>query len=155
MTQPYDSGQPQPWAPTTPQPWAPQQATAAQYGQPAPYNPTTPYGQFPQSGWPATAGFPGAPMAMPRPYKESTVAWLLWLFLGTFGGHHFYLGNTNRGVAYAVGWVVSIVTMFFIIGFFGLLALFVLWIVDAAQMTNRLQQVNAQIFAANRAAGLA
>jgi TM2 domain-containing membrane protein YozV len=139
------------------QPPAPQ-PPMPQYGAPAPYPQPAPYGQVPaQPGWPAAApgAFPGAPMAMARPYKESTVAWLLWVFLGMFGAHHFYLGNTNRGIAYAIGWVASAVTTFIVVGFFGFLALFILWIIDAAQMTNRLQQVNAQIFATNRAAGLA
>ena len=32
--------------------------------------------------------------------KNKTTAGLLGIFLGAFGGHHFYLGNTGRGIAY-------------------------------------------------------
>jgi TM2 domain-containing membrane protein YozV len=89
------------------------------------------------------------------PYKDSTAAWLLWFFLGAFGAHHFYLGRTHWGVWYAVGFVVSWVLAFVFVGFLGLLALFVLWIVDATKMNERLQQHNAQAFAVNRSLGLA
>jgi TM2 domain-containing membrane protein YozV len=103
----------------------------------------------PNSAYPP-CGFPGA-----GAYKEPTVAWVLWLFLGFAGAHHFYLGNTNRGVAYLVGWLLSLVTLAIVIGALGFIALFVLWVIDATQMTSRVQEHNARIFAANRAAGLA
>jgi len=89
------------------------------------------------------------------PYKDSTAAWLLWFFLGAFGAHHFYLGRTKWGVAYAVGFVMSWLLTLVIIGFLGLIALFVLWIVDAAKMSERLQQYNAHAHAMNRSIGLA
>jgi TM2 domain-containing membrane protein YozV len=83
------------------------------------------------------------------------VAWLLWVFLGFFGAHHFYLGNTKRGAAYLVGMILSLLTMWLFIGILGWIALFVLWIIDAAQMSANIQRCNAQIFAANQARGLA
>ena len=92
---------------------------------------------------------------LPTPYKDSTAAWLLWFFLGSFGAHHFYLGRTKWGVAYAVGFVLSWLFTVVLIGFLGLIALFVLWIVDATQMTNRLQQYNTHAHAVNRSLGLA
>ncbi|WP_166486574.1 TM2 domain-containing protein [Blastococcus saxobsidens] len=88
------------------------------------------------------------------PYKDTTAAWLLWLFLGAFGAHHFYLGRTSWGVAYAVGFVLSWLLVVVIIGFFGLIALFVLWIVDATQMSQRLLRHNAHAYAVNRSLGL-
>jgi TM2 domain-containing membrane protein YozV len=94
-------------------------------------------------------------MALPMPYKDSTAAWLLWVFLGAFGAHHFYLGRTQWGVAYAIGFVVSWLLAFVIIGFLGLIALFILWIIDATKMSERLQQYNAHAFAVNRSMGLA
>lgn len=30
--------------------------------------------------------------------KSLSAAYVLWLFLGFFGAHHFYLGNTGRGI---------------------------------------------------------
>jgi TM2 domain-containing membrane protein YozV len=46
--------------------------------------------------------------------KIAVVAYILWLFLGWFGGHNFYLGRTGVAVAQliltltVVGWVVTI-----------------------------------------------
>lgn len=40
--------------------------------------------------------------AVPKPRKDKIVAGLLALFLGSFGIHHFYLGNIIRGALYLV-----------------------------------------------------
>lgn len=34
--------------------------------------------------------------------KEKSIAIVLAFFMGGLGGHHFYLGNTGRGILYAV-----------------------------------------------------
>lgn len=31
--------------------------------------------------------------------KSATATWLLWLFLGVFGAHRFYLGRIGTGIA--------------------------------------------------------
>ena len=36
----------------------------------------------------------------PAADKSVGVAYLLWLFLGVFGVHHFYLGKVGRGIGY-------------------------------------------------------
>jgi TM2 domain-containing membrane protein YozV len=159
MSQSNDFGQPQQWPP----------AVSPQYS-PAPYGlPTTPFpGHAQQPGWAAPGavpvqgrptnsgpGYPPGGLPGAQAYKEPAVAWVLWVFLGFAGAHHFYLGNTGRGVAYLVGWLLSIVTLAIIIGALGFIALFVLWIIDATQMTARIQTINAQLLAANRARGLA
>jgi TM2 domain-containing membrane protein YozV len=129
-------------------------------GQPVPgqqtWNQAAPQvpAQFHPQAPPHTHAAPLHPV-LPVAYKDSTAAWLLWFFLGSFGAHHFYLGRTRWGVAYAVGFVLSWLFTIVLIGFLGLIALFVLWIVDATQMTNRLQQYNAQAYAVNRSLGLA
>ena len=153
------NGQPSPQ-----QPWVPQQqaapnwtsppAQAAHYGVPA--YPAPQYPAPAQYGTQAPPYAYGAPMPqLPMAYKDSTAAWLLWFFLGAFGAHHFYLGRTKWGVAYAVGFVVSWVLAIAIIGFLGLIALFVLWIVDAAKMSERVHQYNAYAYGVNRSLGLA
>jgi len=128
------------------------------YGQPqhgqGPVGPQSGYGLVPHAGpaGPVAAGHPGG---YPAAYKDSTAAWLLWFFLGWFGGHHFYLGKTARGVVYLVVTILSFLTSFILIGFVGYLVMFVLWVVDATQLNRRLHEVNSRTFAANRAAGLA
>ena len=151
-------GQPtpqQPWAPSAPgwsyAPGQPARFPAAHH--PAPQYPMPPQHFVPQAQVPPY-GVPPQ-LALPKPYKDSTAAWLLWVFLGAFGAHHFYLGRTQWGVAYAIAFVVSWMLAFVIIGFLGLIALFILWIIDATKMSERLQQYNAQAFAVNRSMGFA
>jgi len=50
--------------------------------------------------------------------KSKTTAYLLWLFLGLFGGHKFYLGKTGIGILYLctaglffVGWIIDLFTL--------------------------------------------
>ena len=151
--------------PTPQQPWVPQPQAAPNWTNPtgqapqhygAPGYPVAPYPAPAQYGMqpplhPYGARMPQLPMA----YKDGTAAWLLWFFLGAFGAHHFYLGRTKWGVAYAVGFVLSWVLTIAIIGFLGLIALFVLWIVDAAKMSERVHQYNAYAYGVNRSLGLA
>lgn len=40
--------------------------------------------------------------AVPNSDKDRTSAALLALFVGGIGAHHFYLGNTGRGILYLV-----------------------------------------------------
>lgn len=50
--------------------------------------------------------------------KSLGVAYLLWLFLGWLGVHHFYLGKVGRGIGYlltlawfTIGWWVDLFTL--------------------------------------------
>jgi RND superfamily putative drug exporter len=59
----------------------------------------------------------GERCAPTRP-KSVGVAYLWWFFLGPFGGHHFYLGRTGRGVLYlctlgvcGLGWLADVLTL--------------------------------------------
>ena len=38
--------------------------------------------------------------------KSRMVAWLMWLFLGTIGGHRYYLGDRKRGIAFTLFWLL-------------------------------------------------
>ncbi|SNS92036.1 TM2 domain-containing membrane protein YozV [Geodermatophilus pulveris] len=139
--QPPHEGRPAPWQPAgAPQAWG----TPSFPAGPVPHHHHLPHGY----------GLPARP-AVPVPYKDGTAAWLFWFFLGGFGAHHFYLGRTGWGVAYAVGFVLSWLTTVVLIGFLGLLAFVVLWVVDATRMSRRLQDCNARIHAVNRSLGLA
>jgi TM2 domain-containing membrane protein YozV len=50
--------------------------------------------------------------------KSVGTAYALWLLLGIFGGHWFYLGRPGRGVLYfftlggfLIGWIVDLFTL--------------------------------------------
>jgi TM2 domain-containing membrane protein YozV len=52
------------------------------------------------------------------PIKSKGVAFLLWLFLGLFGGHRFYLGKIGTGILYlctlgvfGIGWIIDLFTL--------------------------------------------
>jgi TM2 domain-containing membrane protein YozV len=63
--------------------------------------------------------------------KETGVAYLLWFFLGEFGAHRFYMGKVGSAVAMLLIFLISIPLAFVFVGYFGLFAIFVWWIVDA------------------------
>ena len=50
--------------------------------------------------------------------KIAVVAYILWLFLGWFGGHNFYLGRTGIAITQliltltVIGWLISIIWVF-------------------------------------------
>lgn len=50
--------------------------------------------------------------------RDTTVAYLLWFFLGFYGAHKFYLGEVGMGVLYiftgglcGIGWLIDAFTM--------------------------------------------
>jgi TM2 domain-containing membrane protein YozV len=62
------------------------------------------------------------------PFKSLGVAYLLWLFFGILGVHHFYLGKFGRGLL----WLLT----------GGLLGIGL--VVDLFTLPSQLRQVNAQ-----------
>lgn len=63
--------------------------------------------------------------------KSTSVAYLLWFFLGMFGAHRFYLGHTGTAVTLLVITLVSLPLMFVLIGLLTILIPCVWWLVDA------------------------
>lgn len=61
--------------------------------------------------------------------KSAVVLWLLWFFLGGFGGHRYYLRNT----LYAIFMTITL-------GLFGIWTL-----IDAFFIMRRLRDINEQI----------
>ena len=57
---------------------------------------------------------PGAGLG--RTPKDVGIAYIIWLLLGTFGGHKFYLGRPGMGVAYLLTfgflWVGVLIDLF-------------------------------------------
>jgi TM2 domain-containing membrane protein YozV len=160
MTQPSYGGPPE-QVPPPAQYQAPYQAPYQPQAQNAPQYPATPPHaaypqQYPQYQQPPVAPYPGGQHpVIPVQYKDSTAAWLLWFFTGAFGGHHFYLGRTQRGVVYAVTWAVSLLLSFVVIGLVGFVVLFILWIIDATQLAEQVRQYNWRAHATNQSMGYA
>ena len=77
--------------------------------------------------------------------KSGVVAYLLWFFVGMFGGHRFYLGSTGPAIAQLVITLVSIVTTFLIIGFFGLAAVGIWVLIDAFLIPGMIQSYNSNL----------
>ena len=49
--------------------------------------------------------------------KSAVVAYLLWFFLGIFGAHRFYLGNSGSGAAILILTLLSLILMLAVVGF--------------------------------------
>ena len=82
-------------------------AVQAGYAQPG-----YPVGAYTAPGYPAGAG------AYVADQKSKVAAGLLGIFLGQFGVHNFYLGNTGKAVGQLVGTIVGYVLLIVIIGIF-------------------------------------
>ena len=67
--------------------------------------------------------------------KSLAVSYLLWGFLGYFGAHRFYLGETGTAV------VMLILTLTVV----GILVTFVWWIVDAVLLPRIVKDINRDI----------
>lgn len=107
--------------------WQPQDQTG--YAQPPQFGAATPSGAFNRHGYqPQNQMVPyqgGYPMQAP---KSKLTAALLAFFLGMFGVHNFYLGNTSRGIIQLAMFGVGFVLSFFAIGAVILAGLWV-WVV--------------------------
>ena len=80
----------------------------------------SPYLQEPQQDYHhAATGY--APQYIPATHISRPLLWFLWLVLGLFGGHRFYLGNIGIGII-----------QLFTAGGFG-----IWWLIDAFIMHNR------------------
>lgn len=64
-------------------------------------------------------------------YKSPIAAGLLALFLGNFGVHKFYLGYTSQGLVLLIGFFVSLVLSFVIIGIIPLMIIGVVCLIEA------------------------
>jgi len=82
---------------------------------------------------------------MPGRQKSLAVAFLLWLFLGTLGVYNFYLDNTRRAWWMIGLTVVGLITIVILIGLIPLLWAFVLWIIDAVRMSERVTSLNSAL----------
>lgn len=77
--------------------------------------------------------------------KDTVVAFLLWWFLGTVGGHRFYCNRPGSGAAMLVTTLLSIPLCYLCVGFIGMFAIFIWWIVDAFFLGAWVQQYNQEV----------
>lgn len=77
--------------------------------------------------------------------KETVVAWLLWVFLGSFGAERFYIGERKGlGIAQAIMSGLSILTLglgYILTG----IPIFVIWIISAVNINGDLALINGRL----------
>lgn len=102
-------------------------------------NPVTGINQW----WDGAQWGPVAPTAA-APVKDTTVAYLLLIFLGGFGAHQFYLRNPGIAIAQAALWWGGWLFSGLIIGFVAIAAVAIWWIVDLSSMRAQVETANAR-----------
>jgi len=80
--------------------------------------------------------------AAPRAPREVWLAYVLLLFLGGFGIHRFYVGDTTSGVIMLILTLVGWVTAAFLIGFVLIFAVAVWLIVDLFLVPSMVRTAN-------------
>jgi TM2 domain-containing membrane protein YozV len=113
---------------------------------------TPPPGWYPdpsglQRWWDGSAWGVYAPAQAARPAKDTGVAYLLAIFLGGFGAHHFYLGHTAQAVVVLCLWLFGWATSWLLIGFVPLTAVVVWFVVDLFLIPGYVRAANARAFA--------
>jgi len=63
--------------------------------------------------------------------KSVGVAYVLWFFFGSLGGHRFYLRHTGSAVAMLLIFLISLPLTFILIGYIGLVIVGIWALVDA------------------------
>ena len=77
--------------------------------------------------------------------KSTGVAYLLWFFLGMFGAHRFYLGETGTGVTQLVLSVIGWATAIFVVGLFLLAGVGIWVLVDAFLIPGMIRGKNVEL----------
>lgn len=78
--------------------------------------------------------------------KESWLAYLLWLLVGTLGAHKFYLQQNAAGIVYLVLGVIGYSTVGFLLGFLFLIPLWVLMVIDLFTIPGRVRALNGRMY---------
>jgi TM2 domain-containing membrane protein YozV len=74
--------------------------------------------------------------------KSMGVAYLLWFFLGGFGGHRFYIEKTGSAVAMLIMTILGLATLFVFIGGIILPAVGIWVLVDAFLIPGWIREQN-------------
>lgn len=77
--------------------------------------------------------------------KSMVAAYALWLFLGYLGAHRFYMGRIPSGVGMLLLNFFSVVLTLILIGYIGIMAGFVWWVIDACLIPGWVNKHNATV----------
>jgi TM2 domain-containing membrane protein YozV len=77
--------------------------------------------------------------------KSMAVAYVLAIFLGTFGAHRFYVGKTGTAITQLVLTVLGYLTLIILIGSFLLIAVGIWVLVDLFLLHNYVRRLNEDI----------
>jgi TM2 domain-containing membrane protein YozV len=77
--------------------------------------------------------------------KSAVVAYVLWWFLGPFGGHRFYLGKTGSAAAMLIITLVSIPLVLVLIGILTIWITVIWALVDAFLIPGMIREHNARL----------
>lgn len=77
--------------------------------------------------------------------KSMLVAYLLLIFLGAFGAHRFYLGQTGSGAAMLIIFLVSLLLTVVVIGAVGLLVIGIWCFVDLFLIPGYVKKYNVNL----------
>lgn len=79
--------------------------------------------------------------------KSAGVAYLLWFFFGSFGGHRFYLDRSGSAAAMLIITVISLMLMIVLVGFITIWITWNWWIVDAFLIPGMIREFNGSLAA--------
>ena len=77
--------------------------------------------------------------------KSTVVAYVLWVFLGWFGAHRFYLGRTNSAIAMLALSIVGFMSMVILVGMFLLAAVAIWLVVDACLIPGMIDEERSKL----------
>jgi TM2 domain-containing membrane protein YozV len=77
--------------------------------------------------------------------KSTGVAYLLWFFLGSFGGHRFYLGQTGTAITQLLLLIIGWTTIIVGVGIFMLIALGIWVLIDAFLIPGMVRAENLRL----------
>ena len=77
--------------------------------------------------------------------KSVGVTYALWFFLGAFGAHRFYAGRIGSAIAMLLITICSIPLCFILIGFVGVAAVWIWWLVDAFLIPGWIRDFNSRL----------
>lgn len=82
---------------------------------------------------------------MSKRETNSTLAWVLWFFLGTLGGHRFLLGEKTTGAVMLILTLMGWATSWLLIGFLILPVVWIWWVVDAFNLSKMIDKRNESV----------